>query len=196
MASPVKLNLKVYQGSTFRETLRWESALKVYSPITNISKSAPMVVTATGHGVPVGWRVKINGAIGMKEANTGENYLTTSEVTTNSVTFNSINALNYTTYTGGGVVEYNQPVDLTGFSARMQIRAKLDDTAVIHELTSENSGILINNTTKTITLQIPATTTTTFTFQSAVYSLELVSSGGEVTQLVNGSLSLVREVTR
>jgi len=196
MASPTKLNLKVYQGSTFRETLRWESALKVYSPITNISKSAPMVVTAAGHGVPVGWRVKISGALGMKEANTGDNYLVTSETTTNSVTFNAINALNYTTYTGGGVLEYNQPVDLTGFTARMQIRAKLDDTAVIKELTTVNGGVVINNTTKTIQLYMSATETAAFSFQSAVYSLELVSSGNEVTQLVNGTLTLVREVTR
>jgi len=196
MASPTKLNLKVYQGSTFRETLRWESALKVYSPITNISKSAPMVVTAAGHGVPVGWRVKISGALGMKEANTGDTYLTTSEVTTNSVTFNAINALNYTTYTGGGVLEYNQPVDLAGYTARMQIRAKLDDTAVIKELTTTNGGIIIDNTAKTIQMYISATDTAALSFQNAVYSLELVGSGGEVTQLVNGTLTLVREVTR
>lgn len=67
MASPTKLNLKVYQGTTFRETLRWESALKVYAPITMISKSAPMVITATDHGAPEGWRVKIAGALGMKD---------------------------------------------------------------------------------------------------------------------------------
>jgi hypothetical protein len=196
MASPTKLNLKVYQGSTFRETLRWESALKVYSPITNISKSAPMVVTAASHGAPVGWRVKISGALGMKEANTGDSYLTTSEVTANSATFNQINALNYTTYTGGGVLEYNQPVDLTGYTARMQVRAKIDDTAVIKELTTINGGVIINNTTKTIQLYMSATDTAAFSFQSAVYSLELVSSGAEVTQLVNGTLTLVREVTR
>lgn len=196
MASPTKLNLKVYQGSTFRETLRWESALKVYAPITNIAKTAPMVVTASNHGVPQGWRVKINGALGMKEANTGDNYLVTTTVDANTVTFNEINALNYTTYTGGGVLEYNQPVDLAGLTARMQIRAKLDDSAVIKELTTTNGGIIINNVSKTIQVYMSATDTATFTFQSAVYSLELISASGEVTQLINGTLALVKEVTR
>lgn len=196
MASPTKLNLKVYQGSTFRETLRWESSEKVYAPITNIAKTAPMVVTAADHGVPQGWRVKINGALGMKEANTGDNYLTTTSVTQNTVTFNQINALSYTTYTGGGVLEYNQPVNLSGLTARMQIRAKLDDVAVIKELTTLNGGIIINNTAKTIEIYISATDTALFSFQSAVYSLELVSASGEVTQLINGTLTLVREVTR
>jgi hypothetical protein len=195
MAGPTKLNLKIYQGSTFRETLRWESALKVYAPISNISKTAPMVVTAANHGVPVGWRTKISGALGMKEANTGDNYLVASEVAANTATFNSVNALNYTTYTGGGVLEYNQPVDLTGYTARMQIRSKLEDLTVLTELTTENNRILIDNTLKTITLTIPASVTAALNFQSAVYSLELVN-GSEVTPFIGGTVSLVKEVTR
>jgi hypothetical protein len=195
MAGPTKLNLKIYQGSTFRETLRWESALKVYAPISNISKTAPMVVTAANHGVPVGWRTKISGALGMKEANTGDNYLVASEVAANTATFNSVNALNYTTYTGGGVLEYNQPVDLTGYTARMQIRSKLEDLTVLTELTTENNRILIDNTLKTITLTIPANVTAALNFQSAVYSLELVN-GSEVTPFIGGTVSLIKEVTR
>lgn len=195
MASPIKLNFKIYQGSTFRETLRWESSEKVYVPITMISKTAPMVVTATAHGLPVGWRTKIVGALGMKEVNTGD-YIITSAVSGDSATFNQINALNYSTYTGGGVLEYNKPVDLSGFTARMQIRAKLDDLSVIKELTTQNGGIIIDNTTKTIQLYISAGDTALFTFSSAVYSVEMVSSGGEVTQLITGAISLVKEVTR
>lgn len=195
MATPTKLNLKVYQGSTFRETLRWESATRVYAPIVMIAKSAPMVVTATAHGAPAGWRAKITGSLGMKEANTSD-YITTTSVTTDTVTFNEVNALGYTTYTGGGVLEYNQPVDLSGFTARMQVRAKLEDAAIIKELTTLNGGIVIDNTTKTIQLYMSATDTAALAFTTAVYSLELVSSGGEVTQLVNGNLALVKEVTR
>lgn len=195
MAGPTKLNFKIYQGSTFRETFRWESSEKVYAPITMISKTAPMVVTATGHGAPAGWRVKVTGALGMKEANTSD-YIISSSVTTDTVTFNQINALNYTTYTGGGVLEYNMPVNLTGFTGRMQIRQKLEDAAFIKELTTSNGGIIIDNTAKTIQLYISATDTAQMSFQSGVYSLELVSSGGEVTQLIAGNISLVREVTR
>lgn len=195
MAGPTKLNFKIYQGSTFRETFRWESSEKVYAPITMISKTAPMVVTATGHGAPAGWRVKVTGALGMKEANTSD-YIISSSVTNDTVTFNQINALNYTTYTGGGVLEYNKPVDLTGFTGRMQIRQKLDDAAFIKELTTSNGGVVINNTTKTIQLYISAADTALMSFQTGVYSLELVSSGGEVTQLIAGNISLVREVTR
>lgn len=195
MASPIKLNFKLYQGSTFRETLRWESSEKVYAPITMITKTAPIVVTAVAHGLPVGWRTKIVGALGMKEANTSDPIIT-SAVTTDTVTFNQINALNYTAYTGGGVLEYNKPVNLAGFTARMQIRSKLEDTVVIKELTTQNGGIIIDNTTKTIQLYMTATDTAALTFSTGVYSLELVSGSGEVTQLITGTITLVKEVTR
>ncbi len=194
MASPVKLNFKIYQGSTFNETLRWESALKVYVPITAIAKTAPIVITAASHGVPPGWRVKVVGAGGMKELNSTDYYTVTSS-DTNTVTINSVNATGYTAYTSGGVLEYNQPVDLAGYTARMQLRAKLEDSTVIHELTTENGGITINNTSKTVTLNINAATTSGFSFQTAVYSLELVT-GATVVPFANGSITLVKEVTR
>jgi hypothetical protein len=194
MAGPTKLNLKIYQGSTFRETIRWESALKVYAPITNISKSAPMVVTASNHGVPAGWRVKINGAIGMKEANTTE-YITASEVSATAVTFNSINSLAFSTYTGGGVLEYNQPVDLAGYTARMQIREKVTSETVLETLTTSNGKILINNTSKTISMILSAASTEAYTWKSGVYSLELEKEG-VVVPFIYGSVVVEREVTR
>jgi hypothetical protein len=194
MAGPTKLNLKIYQGSTFRETIRWESALKVYAPITNISKSAPMVVTASNHGVPAGWRVKINGAIGMKEANTAE-YITASEVSATAVTFNSINSLAFSTYTGGGVLEYNQPVDLAGYTARMQIREKVTSETVLETLTTSNGKILINNTSKTISMILSAASTESYTWKSGVYSLELEKEG-VVVPFIYGSVVVEREVTR
>ncbi len=194
MTSPVKLNLKIYQGSTFRQVLRWESSTKVYVPITNITKSAPVVITAANHAAPLGWRVKVVGAGGMKEINQLD-YQIVTDKTTDTVTLNQINSLGFSTYTSGGVLEYNQPVSLSGYTARMQIREKLDSTTALHSLTTENGGILLDTTLQTITLLIPDETTQTFTFKAAVYDLEMIS-GGEVTQLATGSVSLIKEVTR
>ena len=59
MSAPVKLNFKIYQGSTFKEVLRWETSTKVYKPISSITKAAPMVISSTAHGIPVGWRTKV-----------------------------------------------------------------------------------------------------------------------------------------
>jgi hypothetical protein len=196
MAAPIKLNLKVYQGSTFKQILRWESSTKVYVPITNISKSAPVVITAPGHQIPVGWRARVTGAGGMKELNALD-YQIATETTADTVTFNQVNSLGFAAYTSGGILEYNKPVQLNNLTARMQIREKVNSPTVIHELTTQNSGIVFNDAYKTITLNISDATTTAFNFTSAVYLLEFINNGtGDVYPFAKGSVSLEREVTR
>ena len=196
-APPVKLNLKVYQGSTFTEVLRWESSTKVYKPITAITKAAPVVITATAHNCPAGWRARVTNVAGMKEINSlPDAYYLVTDTTTNTVTINAINAVGFNEYTSGGILEYNDPINLAGYTARMQLRVKLTDTVVIKELTTQNGGIVIDNTAKTITIVISAADTAAFTFSTAVYSLEMISSGGEVSQMLTGTLTLVKEVTR
>jgi hypothetical protein len=196
MSTPAKISFKIYQGSTFSEVLRWESSVKTYIPITGISKSAPLVITAPNHNVPKEWRVKFTNILGMVELNSNDTYYQATSVTSDTITINDINSLGFKPYVSGGIVEYNTPIDLTGFTARMQLRSSLTSPIVLEELTSENGKINISNINKTITLSIPASTTAAYNFSSAVYSLELISSGGQVTPFCSGSFSLVKEVTR
>jgi len=86
-------------------------------------------------------------------------------------------------------------INLTDYDARMQIRTAVDSNSVIHELTVTNSGITITGTEGKITLQISATKTASFNWTEAVYDLELISSGGIVTRLVEGRVFLNKEVT-
>ena len=194
---PAKLNYKIYQGSTFQETYRWESETKVYAPISAIAKSAPCVITtAQPHQLPVGWRFKVAGG-GMKELYpTSDTYHIATTTTSTSVTVNQVNSLAYTAYTSGGVIEYNQPVDLANYSARMQIRETVDSPTVIYEATSAMGQIALNNTSKTITITILGNVTQTFNFSTAVYSVELFDSANNVLSFLVGNLTLVPEVTR
>jgi hypothetical protein len=195
---PAKINYKIYQGSTFEEIYRWESQTKVYVPITQISRSAPCVITAAQHAIPQGWRFRVVGAGGMKELNSvGESTYLATDVTTDTITINHVNSLAYNTYTSGGVVEYNEPVPLITYSARMQIRETVDSETILYSGTSGVGGdIALDNTFKTIQVKIPASTTQAFDFTTAVYSIELYESGGLVIPFLIGNLTLVPEVTR
>lgn len=195
MAAPVKINFKMYQGSTFKEVFRWESNTKAYKPISSITKSAPVVIGSTAHGIPIGWRTKIVGAGGMKEINSDTDYHVVTSASLNDVTINSINSLAYTLYTSGGVLEYNSPTDLTGYTARMQVRSKVTSADVLLELTTENGGIILDPSLGTITINATALQTQNLTFSSAVYSLEMVKAG-EVLELITGNIILNKEVTR
>lgn len=193
-----KLNLKIIQGSTFSQVLQWETSEKVYVPITTITKQAPVSITAPQHNIPNNWRARITNVTGMKEidsSNTGEYYKVT-VVDADTITINSINSIGYQNYTSGGILEYNKPADLQGMTARMQIRAKIDSDVVILELSTANGGIVINNQQKTISINIQQEQTQLLNFAQAVYDLEVTSSGGITTQFIQGSISLVKEVTR
>jgi hypothetical protein len=194
---PAKLNYKIYQGSTFQETYRWESETKVYVPISAIAKSAPCVITTTSaHTLPIGWRFKVAGG-GMKELYpTSDTYHIATGTTSTSVTINQVNSLAYTTYTSGGIIEYNQPVDLANYNARMQIRETVDSPTVIYEASSASGQIVLNNTSKTITVTILGNITQTFNFSTAVYSVELFDSANNILSFLVGNLTLVPEVTR
>ena len=196
---PAKISYKIYQGSTFNETLRWESETKQYAPISGITNAAPCVITTSGtHTVPVNWRVRVTGVSGMKDINNIADdayYLVTSK-TSNTLTLNQVNSASYASYTSGGILSWNMPVPLEGYTAQMQIRETLESTTVIAELTTANNRIIIDPINYTISINLPASLTSTFDFDSAVYSMELTDNQGNVFQFLNGSISLVREVTR
>lgn len=194
-AAPIKLNLKVYQGGTFKQVLRWESSTKTYVPITQIAKSAPVTITAPSHGIPLGWRARVTNAGGMKEINSLDYNIVTA-VTADTIVFNQVNSLAFTAYTSGGVLEYNTPVDLTAYTARMQLREKLSSDTVIYELTTENGGIVFDNDLKTITLNVSDEVTAGFNFAQAVYGLEFIYYNQDVIPFATGSIALQREVTR
>jgi hypothetical protein len=195
MAAPAKVNLIIYQGSTFTEVLRWESSIKSYKSITNITNAAPAIISVTGHGVPDGWRVKIQNVLGMKEINSSDTYIKAKVLTSDTIELNDINAAGYSTYISGGILEYNTPISLVGITARMQIRDKLESTSVLLELTTENSGILVDDTNKTITINISAIITTELAWTTGVYSLEIIN-GTIVSTLITGNVTVKKEITR
>lgn len=88
------------------------------------------------------------------------------------------------------------PVDLTGCTARMQVREKLDAPAVLVELTTENGGIALGGVSGTVTLRIEADATAAFTWRAGVYDLEIIFADGTVRRLMYGSVSVSLEVTR
>ena len=192
MSTPAKLNFKIYAGTSFNEVLRWESSEKTYVPISIITNSAPLLVVVPNHTIPNQWRVRFTNILGMTELNNPETYYQVTGTESNTITINTINSLAFKPYISGGVVEYNTPVDLTGYTAKMQIKDSVDSTTVLQELTTENGGIVLDNTTKTITLNLPGSVTSAFTFSNAYYALELISAGDQITLFCVGNITLLQ----
>lgn len=87
-------------------------------------------------------------------------------------------------------------LDLTGFTARMQMRADLTAPDVLAELTTENGGIAIDPLEGRLDLYLSASATGALNFDRAVYDLEIESAGGEITRVLGGVVTLSLQVTR
>ena len=100
--------------------------------------------------------------------------------------------------------ENGAPVDLTGYDVRMQIRSSYD-SAVLASLTSGSGDFVVSvppdaadgvTDKNQIKLTISATNTAAYTFDQALYDIELESETGVVTRLLQGKIKLSREVTK
>lgn len=87
------------------------------------------------------------------------------------------------------------PVDLTSYTARMQVREKHTSTSKILDLTTENGGISLGDSDGTIDINVSATSTQSIVPKTYVYDIELISSG-TVTRLIEGQFIVTPEVTR
>ena len=194
-------DIVIRKGESFSRVLRWESLPYVYTPITAITKAAPAVVTAAGHGLVDGWRASIISAGGMRQINAknfpprATDFKKVTFVSSSQVNFNDIDSSGYTTYTSGGYLMNYTPVSLASFTARMQIRATVSATTTLVSITN-GAGITLDDVNHTITIALPATDTAAYTWTEGVYDLELASAGGVVTRLLEGNVTVLSEVTR
>ena len=86
--------------------------------------------------------------------------------------------------------------ELTGYTARMQIRRDLDSTSSLMELTTANGRIVISGVLGVITITLTPELTATLT-RSGVYDLEIVKTAtGAVHKVVRGEFRLEKEITR
>jgi len=102
----------------------------------------------------------------------------------------------------------NTPIDLTGYSGKMQIRSDYADNSpstyitLSSSLAADGTGLNFSGSSGTtplssgsIAIVISAVSTSLFTFNEAKYDLEL-TSGNVVTRILEGNVKLSKEVTR
>lgn len=190
-------DLSLQQGKTQPIVLRCETETIIYKAITAIQQTAPIRLTVTGHGAVQGWRGAVTNVKGMTEINGIANELKSSDyhpitvVDADTVEFNDVNAAGFKAYVSGGYLQYNTPMDLTGYAARLQIRNKKNGATMLFEMTTENGLVAIDNTLKTVTLYFDAIDFTNLTWKKGYYELELyknVVRGAETIESVYSPL--------
>lgn len=100
-------------GTTFAVITAWGAA----NALTSISNANPAVVTDTGHAIPDGSVVRIQGVVGMEEIN--DQLAVVDVVDANSYRLLGIDSTNYGAYTSGGNVQvgtFSSTCEMTGYT--------------------------------------------------------------------------------
>jgi hypothetical protein len=82
--------------------------------------------------------------------------------------------------------------DLTTYTAKLQARTQYGAATAFITLTN-GSGITLGN--GSFSIAFTSTQTNTFPLGKWVYDLEITSSGGQVTRLIQGSFTVTPQVT-
>jgi len=104
----------------------------------------------------------------------------------------------------------NNPVDLTGYTARMQLRPDAGSSEIYLTLSSSlgscGTGLNLSGSNGTTPLAsgsigvfISAASSSQLNFESAQYDLEIASGSGDcaiVTRLLRGNVKLSKEITQ
>jgi len=191
---PARIPLSIIQGATLRDTLRIMQPRFEYRAITAIASTAPVQLTCA-HDLPGDWLVWLQGAQHMPELNRTprrEQPHRVEVIDVGTLEINAISAVGRTP--SGGQLIYQPPVDLTGATARMQIRDKPGGSLLL-ELSTANGGLAITGP-GTIERTLAAAATAAITWTAAVYDLEVTYADGTVHRYFEGPVSVSPEVTR
>lgn len=88
------------------------------------------------------------------------------------------------------------PINLSGYTAAMQLRVLVTAEQAVDTLTTDNGRIMIDAAAGKITCSFPHESTEKYPVKTLVYDLEITSSGGEITRIVQGKAVVSAEVTR
>lgn len=103
----------------------------------------------------------------------------------------------------------SNPMNLTGYQARMQVRESFASKVKVFDLTTENGRITLDAANGIVTMHMDAAVTAGAVInpaktawidgkqaQQLVFDLEMIAQDGAVTRLIQGAALFVPEVTK
>lgn len=195
--SLLELTLTIRRGATIDLPIRVESSRIAYRAITSISRTAPMRVTATGHGLPPSWRAAIHGAGGIVEANALSRRLReidlwrAEKVDANTIDFVDVDATSYHAYTSGGTLAYYSPLDLSAYTAAtMMLKTDASGSAQATWNTSDGT-MQLDASNAALWLRLSVAQSEAVAAGTYLFDIELTRSAGGVDAICAPTSTLV-----
>ena len=204
MGAP-SVDIAIVQGKTFEFVYRYADSELVYLPIEAMLTAAPVRLRVTAHGIPDGWPIRIEGVKSPAELNSVsddcEFHFFASVVDSDTIELNQVNASSWRAYGGGGAVVFHKPYDLSGHSARMQVRDRVGGAILLNiasdPLSSPDGLIDVDIELAALVVKISPATTAAIGWKVGVYDLEVVAPSGDVYPITSVSqVNVTPEVTK
>lgn len=180
----VVYNVTIDQGADWFITFIYKQPCE----ITNITSNGSLVTFTGVNGFSSGQTVSIDGVLPPQ--------YNLQNVTVNSATSSQFTVTNGATgtYVSGGIA--TAPVNISGYTAALQLRSNPSDTTAVLSLTS-SAGITITGASGQIDVHATATQTRAIDEGPYFYDLEITDSqSGVVTRVAQGMAVVSAEVTR
>lgn len=87
-------------------------------------------------------------------------------------------------------------INLTGYTARMHMREKIEYATPFMTFTTADSSIVLGGAAGTIQMKANAATTSAVTAKEGFYDLELTAPTGDIVRFLEGLVIVSEEVTR
>jgi len=155
--------------------------------LTNVSGNGTTVTYTCNNAFTVGQTVSIDGVI-PNVYNLQNKTIATATSTSFTVTNGATG-----TYISGGIATV--PMNLTGYTAALQVRSLPSDPDAVLTLTTANGGITITPLTGMVAVTATATQTGAIDEGTYVYDIEITESAN-VTRLAQGQVIVSPQVTR
>jgi NADH:ubiquinone oxidoreductase subunit F (NADH-binding) len=88
------------------------------------------------------------------------------------------------------------PINITGYTAALQLRSEPSDATAVLSLSSPSNGITITGATGTVAVTATAAQTGAISPGYYYYDLEITSGSAVVTRLAQGQIEVNPQVTR
>jgi len=88
------------------------------------------------------------------------------------------------------------PINVTGFSARMQARQAASATAILAEFSNSNGRISVGNSNGKFIISMSAADSALLKAAVGVYDFEIVDTAGNVNLVMSGKFQIEPEVTK
>lgn len=191
-------HLPMAQGTDWATTFNWYGGGKFLAPIEEIDPGYPTRIRVTSHLLPTvsSTPIIISGVIGMEILNSKDTGVELCDREDADYFTVPISTVAKEWVLGTGEITYWQPTNITSYTARCHLRKKWYSTTYLQELTTENGGIVLTANDASIQLQLTAVQTAALDFDTCYFQVEMISPGGIVARVAQGSITMDREITK